>query len=247
MADGQGSPKKPWGCGLVFGLPGLFCLWLAAFDADTQAEGKTVVAVIAGIVFILVGIMLGSGQFDQMQKKGHGADNTMKAEDAPPLIGVIVMLIGLIPTLAGLDIIPSDDDSWHAPKWIGVVAGLMFVGAGFVVLLASYQKKFPRLKPTVEWVGGMFGLFAFTGFAAIGSWVAFGPGERGFESNIPIPDFIIPVGDWLISTRELTGRAAFGVGAVITTLIAAYAWWSVLAGMTRLRAGTGKPEDRDER
>jgi hypothetical protein len=185
----QGSP--PWGCGLVFGLPGLFCLWIALTDAKTHADGTTLIAVIAGIVFILM---------------------------------------GLIPTLAGLGVIPTDDSDWGAPRWMGVVAGLMFMGAGFLLLMSSQQKQFPRIKNVVTWFGTLFVLFAFTGFAAMGSWIAFGPGERRFESSLPLPHMLVPIGNWLVSLNELTGRAAFGLGAVIISLIAVYAWWRVFTG-----------------
>jgi hypothetical protein len=46
-------------------------------------------------------------------------------------------------------------------------------------------------------------------FAAIGLWIAFGPGERHFSSNVP---FLTG------HTNEMAGRVVFGFGAVLSCL-----------------------------
>jgi hypothetical protein len=53
----------------------------------------------------------------------------------------------------------------------------------------------------------VFAIIACLG--AIGSWVAFGPGEREFSGGIP---FVSP------AVNSVIGRSAFGVGAVLIWL-----------------------------
>ena len=49
----------------------------------------------------------------------------------------------------------------------------------------------------------------FVSFAAIGSWVAFGPGDRAFTVSVPFGSG---------PASEIVGRVAFGIGAIITWL-----------------------------
>jgi hypothetical protein len=58
---------------------------------------------------------------------------------------------------------------------------------------------------------------------AIGTWVAFGPGERKFSSSIPF----LPA--WL---NEPIGRTVFGIGAILIWIILIA---SAVVGARRLR------------
>jgi len=53
----------------------------------------------------------------------------------------------------------------------------------------------------------MIGVGVFACFALIGSWIAFWPGERGFSGTIPFLS---------VQANETVGRAAFGIGAIIS-------------------------------
>ena len=67
------------------------------------------------------------------------------------------------------------------------------------------------------------GLGIVAALATVGTWVAFGPGERAFSIAIPFLGSG-PGNEWI-------GRAAFGIGAVLAwliLLIAAVAWWRKL-------------------
>ena len=65
------------------------------------------------------------------------------------------------------------------------------------------------------------------GSAAVANWVAFGPGPRKFQGGIAIPFVAVsgPTGEW-------TGRAVFGIGAVLTDL---FLLWIVARGLRDLR------------
>jgi hypothetical protein len=111
--------------------------------------------------------------------------------------------------LFGLDLHPTEE----TPQWVGICAGLMFVAGGFAVMLQSL----PAAKPMPD--GGLspdapvwmqraslaLGLFIVGSFAAIFLWIAFGPGERHFSTNVPFVSG---------HANETFGRVAFGVGAV---------------------------------
>ena len=69
----------------------------------------------------------------------------------------------------------------------------------------------------------LLGLAVVGALATVGTWVAFGPGERAFAVSLPFLGSG-PASPWI-------GRAVFGVGAVLTWLffvVAAVAWWRKL-------------------
>ena len=115
--------------------------------------------------------------------------------------------------LFGLNMHPTKD----TPSWIGICAGLIFVAGGLAVILQSLPVAKPMpdggLSPNApRWVQGIslaLGLFIVGGLAAVGLWIAFGPGERHFSSNLPFMSG--PANDTL-------GRVVFGIGAVLTCL-----------------------------
>jgi hypothetical protein len=75
----------------------------------------------------------------------------------------------------------------------------------------------------------LLGLAVVGVLATVGTWVAFGPGERAFAISLPFFGSG-PANPWV-------GRAVFGVGAMLTWLffvVAAVAWWHRL-----LRDGFG--------
>src|SRR5215510_10634900 len=106
-----------------------------------------------------------------------------------------------------------------APTWIGVCAGLIFIAGGLAVVLQSLPfAKFAAggdfSADTPTWVRSVTLALVLTivgGLAAIGGWVAFGPGTRHFQV----------VGMFIGSDRidDALGRAIFGVGTVLTGLI----------------------------
>ena len=43
--------------------------------------------------------------------------------------GFFAILMGIIPIFSALDIIPTDESSFHAPRWVVILAGFVFVSA----------------------------------------------------------------------------------------------------------------------
>jgi hypothetical protein len=129
------------------------------------------------------------------------------------VIALIGTGAGIYFTLIGLGVIsvPGGDDTLHAPLWIVVCAGLVFVlGGGAVVLRDAAGAdpdtgELPRNAP--HWVRiaqHLMALALYACFALIGTWIAFGPGERAFSGTIAVGPTL--------------GRIVFGIGAVILWL-----------------------------
>jgi len=119
-----------------------------------------------------------------------------------------------------------------APSWVGVCAGLIFIAGGVAVVLQSLPfAKFVAggnfSADTPTWVRSVTLALVLTivgGLAAIGGWVAFGPGPRHFHV----------VGMFIGGDRvdDAIGRVVFGIGTVLTGLI--FAVFAV-TGARRLR------------
>jgi hypothetical protein len=128
--------------------------------------------------------------------------------------GLLAIALGVFILLSAFGIIPSrgGTDGGH---WIGVSAGLAFVFGGLAVVIQSCAKATPSGElpsSTPIWVRltlRLLSLAIVVALGAIGTWVAFGPGERKFGISIPF----LPA--WL---NEPIGRTAFGIGAILIWL-----------------------------
>ncbi len=104
----------------------------------------------------------------------------------------------------GLEVVPFPEESIHAPRWVIAAAGLAFLFAGVSVVQQAFQiEKFKYLP----------GLAIFLALTAVANWAAFGPGDRSGEGTLTIVGIPIPV------SSELSGRVAFGFGAVVIDLL----------------------------
>ncbi|MGH8836214.1 MAG: hypothetical protein ACRDWG_14635, partial [Actinomycetes bacterium] len=120
---------------------------------------------------------------------------------------------------------PGGPKNLHAPLWIVLCAGLVFLLGGLAFGLNVVGGANPQTgelpKDAPRWVRVaqyMIVLAIFAAFATIGSWIAFGPGERAFSGTVPI--------------GSTGGRIVFGIGAVIVWLCTlAYA----VSGARKLR------------
>jgi hypothetical protein len=132
-------------------------------------------------------------------------------------IGALTAATGLYFVLVGLHALPPPSRS-HAPAWIVVLCGLVFLAGGLAVVargaagMNDQQRDMPESAPfwarVIYWLAPVV---AAGGLAAIGTWVAFGPGERHFSISGPIAG---PLGDDI-------GRVVFGLGAILTWLLVA--------------------------
>lgn len=129
--------------------------------------------------------------------------------------GTIVIGLYVVLAVLGFVPLPQHDRGINGPVWIGVLCGSAFVLAGLLVLsrgLAgdhSFEGPMPAEAPfwlrLTQYLGA---LTLFAVFAAVGTWVAFGPGTRTFNMSVP----------WFFADEfgERFGRFAFAVGALIT-------------------------------
>ncbi len=132
-------------------------------------------------------------------------------------IGCIASLAGLYFILVGLGVlpIPGGPRNLHGPLWVVFCAGLAFFLGGGALLLqvlgrANDQGEFPNDSPTwLRVVQYLMGVAIFASFGAVGSWIAFAPGERAFSGSVGFLS-----GD----IGAIVGRTAFGIGAVIVWL-----------------------------
>lgn len=117
--------------------------------------------------------------------------------------------------LVAADVIPADESSFNAPRWIAGLAGLVFFAGG---IAASLQD--PRFEPLRdEWwfraIVNLAGPVIILLFAIIANWIAFTPGERSFSGGISIPFITISGG----GANQLTGRAVFGISAICLNVL----------------------------
>lgn len=138
-------------------------------------------------------------------------------------LGALSALVGLIPLLAATGILPPPQHapSDPAPSWMGWVIGLMFLGAGLLVIArgiwggaaecdGSLAPDAPR---ALRAMNDLFGTGIAAGLASLFTWVAFGPGPRHFSMGID--------GLFFPGSNATPGRIAFGAGAMLGWLIVA--------------------------
>ena len=126
-------------------------------------------------------------------------------------IGVLAGGVGLYFSLVGLGLLPlpGGPKNLHGPLWLVLCCGLAFLLGGGSLLLQRVAGANPTTGEMpagaphwVRVVQYLMGVAIFACFALIGSWIAFGPGERTFSGTVP--------------TGPTFGRIAFGIGALIT-------------------------------
>lgn len=132
-------------------------------------------------------------------------------------IGCIAAVAGSYFLLIGAGVlpVPGGPKNLHGPLWIVLCAGLAFFLGGAAVVLqvlgrANAQGELPAQAPF--WMRAaqyLIGVAIFASLAAIGSWIAFGPGERSFSGSF---------GSFEGNVGAAIGRSAFGIGAIIAWL-----------------------------
>lgn len=134
-------------------------------------------------------------------------------------VGVLTMLIGLIPLLVLMGILPrgSASPADPAPDWLGLLIGAVFAGAGFIVIMRGAlgsaddsSGTLPASAPrALRLLNDLLGVGIVASLAMIFSWVAFGPGPRHFSVNVA-GLFMHTSG-----SGDTIGRIAFGFGAIL--------------------------------
>ena len=136
-------------------------------------------------------------------------------------IGVLSAGAGLYFVLASTDVLPlpGGPSSVNGPIWLLTCAGLVFGFSGFAVIIRAVtgaldaHGELPVSAPKwLRLIYLMMGPLIIASLAAIGTWIAFGPGERDISMSAPF--FVGPASEWI-------GRGAFGFGAIVSWLAAA--------------------------
>ena len=129
-------------------------------------------------------------------------------------IGALALAGGLYFSLVGLEAlpVPGGRNNLHGPMWLALAIGLVFALAGLSALLqvaagANAQGEMPEKSP--RWMRAAQYLMAATllmCLAMVGSWIAFGAGDRQFSGTLPVSG----------AANAWIGRIVFGIGALIT-------------------------------
>jgi hypothetical protein len=147
------------------------------------------------------------------------------------VVGLLAVAMGAMVMLAVSGVLPGKGT--HAPMWVGGCGGLAFVLAGGALILRwfaggeTHDAEMPQ--DTAFWLRAIYdltGLSCIGALAAIGTWVAFGPGERTFSMSVPF----FGKGP----ANEGLARAAFGIGAAMVwlffVLAARKSWRKLMRG-----------------
>ncbi len=118
------------------------------------------------------------------------------------IFGLVLIAIGVVPIMAAFDIGPLHRGQINGPPWLGFAAGSVFVLGG-VALMTGREDRQNFLSYLL-----LFAILA--GFAAIGNWIAFGPGMR--ECDVGFGGFFL---DSNSIASGIGCRIGFGIGAGI--------------------------------
>lgn len=115
--------------------------------------------------------------------KGKAEENQNRLSPAVGVgLGLLLILVGAVPVLAALGIIPSDDAEFNAPRWLVAVLAGIFPVAGIFMLLTSIAgalgpKSFVAFlltKAARSFAGVAFVAF-FVALAVFCTWELFAP------------------------------------------------------------------------
>lgn len=102
------------------------------------------------------------------------------------VIGLVTALAGWLPVLYAVDVFPSDDGDFGAPRWIVALISFSFVAVGGMLAVLSLPSWTPAIAPDSAWVRRTAAVFAvlllisfFGGAGAFLNWKAFMPGVAG--------------------------------------------------------------------
>jgi hypothetical protein len=129
--------------------------------------------------------------------------------------GLLIAAAGNFIMLVALDVIPSPEENFHAPRWVVLIAGLSFFAAG--VYMALIDRRFEALQDEI-WFRLILKTVQLSiplSLLAVLNWVAFGPVEREFSSSISLPFFSFSTEN----SNQIMGRCVFGTTAVVSDLV----------------------------
>lgn len=123
----------------------------------------------------------------------------MKRDAGTVLAGGFAVAMGVMIYLVGFGILPTEEGSVHAPPWVVVVCGGIFVLAGLGVFVQG--------RPLLL---SLIGNSIIAALAAIGAWVALAGSDGGFSGGLPlVPDEL----------NVKVARGMFALGACVCALM----------------------------
>ena len=118
--------------------------------------------------------------------------------------GLGCIALGCYPISMALGWLPVDEADVMAPLWVVAMAGLAFVIAGAMILLANHS-----------WANDLLAGVLCLLFGITGTWVSLFSSSEGFSGGSPL------LSD---ESNVMLGRWLFGIGALICFAISAYAF-----------------------
>ena len=133
------------------------------------------------------------------------------------VMGTIGAAVGLYFVLVSVGVAPSPGRA-NAPMGVVLLAGLCFLLGGLAVVIPAAvtgqvraDGELPADAPHwLRLLQYLLGMIILASLAMVGTWVAFGAGERSFSISAP---FVTSSGG-----SEMLGRTAFGIGAAVSWL-----------------------------
>ena len=118
--------------------------------------------------------------------------------------GLVCVALGCYPVSIALGLLPVDEARVMAPMWVVAMSGIMFVIAGGMILLGDHS-----------WANDLLAGVLCLLFGIMGAWVSLFSSSEGFSGGVPL----------LSNDSNVTlGRWMFGLGAIISFAVAAYAF-----------------------
>ena len=164
--------------------------------------------------------------------------NKPSSQGNPILGGSIATIAGLFLVLVSVDVIHTDPEGIHAPRWVLTLVGMMFTFVGLYILSTGMLSPGEQKTAVVQWIQYFLLVGMLAAFATIFLWTGFGSGEREFSSSGSLLFFTVSG-----TGNELVGRILFGGCGLVAALITILA---AFGGAQRIMAETTKRDSTDE-
>ena len=154
--------------------------------------------------------------------------------------GGIAALVGGYIIAISLNIIPTDPESFQAPRLVVAAAGMLFFLGGVWCVFQGSLTTWGRDTAMAKWTQYILVLVMMLIFASIFLWVGFGPGDRVFQTTTSVGP-VTSTG----TASESEGRCIFGGFGVLAG--AAALLYAVGQGMKLLNGGQAVDPGRTDK
>ena len=152
-------------------------------------------------------------------------------------VGLVALVAGVVPTLAALDVIPTPDAEFGAPRWIVLLLVQPFVLLGLGITLHGLGLP-ARVLHVLGFAGGL--VFVTAG-SIFWTWLLFF-GDAAGRAMIGVGPVAVPLPS---AIGRPFNRTLITAAAILTITIAIVLWFSGLRKcMTAVRARSTRPVPR---